>query len=80
MESKESLHKDIRAMATECAVCDRDARDFEEMYGIHLDLSELAHPEDAFDTDLMWHRREWHREKLLRKIEAWMTANDPQHD
>jgi hypothetical protein len=76
MESKESLHQEIRAMATECAVCDRDARDAQEERGIVLDLSEIAHPEDAFDTDLMWHRRERHREKLLKKIEAWMAAGE----
>ena len=63
-------------MATDCAVCDRDARDAEEARGIDLDLSDIAHPEDAFDIDLLWHRRERHREKLLKKIESWIAAGD----
>jgi hypothetical protein len=74
MESKESLHQTIRAMVTECAVCDRDARDAEKEGGITLDLGDIAHPEDAFDTDLLWHRRERHREKLLKTIEGWIAA------
>jgi hypothetical protein len=73
MESRDSLHREIRAMVTECAVCERDARDMEEMSGVNLDLADIAHPEDAFDIDLMWHRRERHREKLYEKIEAWMA-------
>ncbi|HTR63694.1 MAG TPA: hypothetical protein VMH37_18425 [Candidatus Binataceae bacterium] len=74
MESRETLHAQIRAMATECAICDRDARDAELEHGVTLDLSEIAHPEDAFDTDLLWHRRERHREKLRKRIEAWIAA------
>ncbi len=61
-------------MATDCAVCDRDARDAESARGINLDLADIAHPEDAFDTDLLWHRRERHREKLLKKIDLWIAA------
>ena len=78
MESRDTLHVQIRAMATECAICDRDARDAELEHGIALDLSEIAHPEDAFDTDLLWHRRERHREKLLKKIAAWIAAGKSQ--
>jgi len=65
-------------MATECAVCDRDARDAEAEHGISLDLGEIAHPEDAFDTDLLWHRRERHRERLHKKIETWIAAGKGQ--
>ncbi len=36
-----------------------------------LDLEGIAHPEDSFAYDLMPHRREFHREKLLRKIQQW---------
>ena len=78
MESRYTLHDEIRAMATECAVCDRDARDAEVEHGIDLDLGEIAHPEDAFDTDLLWHRRERHRENLLKKIDAWIAAGKGQ--
>jgi hypothetical protein len=74
MESKHTLHQKIRAMVTECAVCDRDSSDAEEAHGINLDLGEIAHPEDAFDTDLLWHRRERHRDKLLKMIAAWIDA------
>ena len=55
-------------MATNCAVCERDARDAEQDLGINLELEGIAHPEDAFAYDLIPHRRELHREKLLRKI------------
>jgi len=55
-------------MASDCAVCERDARDAERDLGIKLDLEGIAHPEDAFAYDLIPHRRELHREKLLRKI------------
>ena len=68
MLSRESLHEEIRAMATNCAVCERDARDAEDDLGINLELEGIAHPEDAFAYDLIPHRRELHREKLLRKI------------
>jgi hypothetical protein len=68
MPSRESLHEEIRAMATNCAVCERDARDAEDDLGINLELEGIAHPEDAFAYDLIPHRRELHREKLLRKI------------
>jgi hypothetical protein len=76
MPFRETLHQEIRAMATECAVCDRDARDAELERGINLDLTEIAHPEDAFDTDLLWHRRERHRMRLRKKIEEWITAGE----
>ena len=55
-------------MATNCAVCERDARDAEQELGIDLALAGIAHPEDSFAYDLLPHRREFHREKLLRKI------------
>jgi len=61
-------------MVTDCAVCDRDARDAQEQRGVDLDLLDIAHPEDAFDTDLLWHRRERHRENLLRRIEEWIAT------
>ncbi len=80
MESKESLHQEIRAMATSCAVCDCDARDAQEDRGINLDLGDIAHPEDAFDIDLMWHRRERHRERLLKKIDSWMATSEDKSD
>jgi hypothetical protein len=68
MWSREDLHEEIRLMATNCAVCERDARDAERDLGIKLDLGGIAHPEDSFAYDLQSHRRELHREKLLRKI------------
>jgi len=68
MPSREVLHQQIRAMATNCAVCERDARDAEQDLGISLELEGIAHPEDAFAYDLIPHRRELHREKLLRMI------------
>ncbi|HYK64713.1 MAG TPA: hypothetical protein VEY94_07195 [Patescibacteria group bacterium] len=68
MPSREALHEEIRLMASDCAVCERDARDAERDLGIKLDLEGIAHPEDAFAYDLIPHRRELHREKLLRKI------------
>jgi hypothetical protein len=68
MPSKESLHEEIRAMATNCAVCERDARDAEREFGIDLALDGIAHPEDAFAYDLLPHRHELHREMLLRRI------------
>ena len=58
-------------MATNCAVCERDARDAEENLGIDLELGGIAHPEDAFAYDLIPHRRELHREKLLRMIREY---------
>ena len=61
-------------MVTECAVCDRDARDAQQQRDVDLDLADIAHPEDAFDTDLLWHRRERHREKLLGRIEEWIAS------
>jgi hypothetical protein len=76
MASRESLHEEIRQMATNCAVCERDARDAEQDLGIKLDLEGIAHPEDSFAYDLLSHRRELHREKLLRKIQEW--AGSPQ--
>ena len=68
MPSREVLHEQIRAMATNCAVCERDARDAEQDLGVSLELEGIAHPEDAFAYDLIPHRRELHREKLLRMI------------
>jgi len=65
------LHEEIRIMATNCAVCERDARDAEQSLGVTLDLAEIAHPEDSFAYDLLPHRREFHRDKLLRKIKEW---------
>jgi hypothetical protein len=76
MPSKEVLHEEIRTMATNCAVCERDARDAERSLGINLELANIAHPEDSFAYDLMPHRRELHREKLLRKIKEF--AGSPQ--
>jgi hypothetical protein len=71
MPSRESLHQQIRAMATNCAVCERDARDAEQDLGVTLELEGIAHPEDAFAYDLIPHRRELHREKLLRMIREY---------
>jgi hypothetical protein len=71
MASRESLHEEIRIMATNCAVCERDARDAERDLGINLELEGVAHPEDSFAYDLLPHRRELHREKLLRKIQEF---------
>ena len=71
MSSRESLHEEIRIMVTNCAVCERDARDAEQKLGVALDLEEIAHPEDSFAYDLLPHRREFHREKLLSKIQEW---------
>jgi hypothetical protein len=65
------LHDEIRIMATNCAVCERDARDAERDLGVTLELEGIAHPEDAFAYDLLPHRHELHREKLLRKIQEW---------
>jgi len=76
MSSRESLHEEIHAMATNCAVCERDARDAEQNLGINLELEGIAHPEDAFAYDLIPHRRELHREKLLRKIREY--AGNPE--
>ena len=73
MASRESLHEEIRIMATNCAVCERDARDAEQNLGVALDLDGIAHPEDAFAYDLMSHRREFHRDKLLEKIGRWAS-------
>jgi hypothetical protein len=74
MEPGERLRQEIRAMVTDCAVCDRDARDAAAQRGVDLDLGDIAHPEDAFDTDLLWHRRERHRAKLLERIEEWIAT------
>jgi hypothetical protein len=77
MPSREVLHEEIRAMATNCAVCERDARDAERNLGIDLELQAIAHPEDSFAYDLMPHRRELHREKLLQKIQQWASLGRP---
>jgi hypothetical protein len=74
MEPGARLKQEIRAMVTECAVCDRDARDAQQQRGIELDLGDIAHPEDAFDTDLLWHRRERHRDRLLERINRWIAS------
>jgi hypothetical protein len=71
MPSRKSLHEEIHAMATKCAVCERDARDAEQSMSIDLKLEGIAHPEDSFAYDLLPHRREFHREKLLRKIQEF---------
>jgi hypothetical protein len=71
MSSRESLHEEIRIMVTNCAVCERDARDAEQNLGVAIGLEGIAHPEDSFAYDLLPHRREFHREKLLRKIQEW---------
>ncbi len=73
MEPKESLLSEIRAMALECAVCEQDARDAELAMHASLALEGVAHPEDAFAYDLMPHRRERHRDRLLKKIELWAS-------
>ena len=57
MEPREFLQDEIRAMVTNCAVCERDARDAEQELGITLDLEAIAHPEDACDYDLIPHQR-----------------------
>ena len=67
------MHEEIRILATNCAVCERDARDAEQNLGVALDLDSIAHPKDAFAYDLMPHRREFHRDKLLRKIQDWAS-------
>lgn len=74
MPSREVLHEEIRAMATNCAVCERDARDAERSLGIDLELEAIAHPEDSFAYDLLPHRRELHREKLLSKIKEFAES------
>jgi len=48
MSSRELLHEEIRIMATNCAVCERDARDAEQNLGVTLNLEGIAHPEDSF--------------------------------
>jgi hypothetical protein len=73
MESRESLEQDIRAMAANCSVCERDALDAQERLGVRFDFEHLAHPEDSFAYDLLPHRQERHREKLLKKIEQWAS-------
>jgi hypothetical protein len=73
MSSRELLHEEIRIMATNCAVCERDARDAEQSLGVTLNLEGIAHPEDSFAYDLLPHRREFHRDQLLRKIQQWVS-------
>jgi hypothetical protein len=73
MGPRESLEQDIRAMAANCSVCERDAHDAEERLGVAIDFGDIAHPEDAFEADLMPHRRERHRERLLKTIELWAS-------
>jgi hypothetical protein len=71
MASSEVLHEEIRIMVTNCAVCERDARDAEQNLCVSLALDGIAHPEDSFAYDLLPHRREFHRDKLLQKIQQW---------
>ncbi|HUY26376.1 MAG TPA: hypothetical protein VMV27_03060 [Candidatus Binataceae bacterium] len=71
MGPRELLQDEIRAMVTNCAVCERDARDAERELSVRLDLDAIAHPEDAFDYDLIPHRRARHREKLRNHIAQW---------
>jgi hypothetical protein len=71
MASSELLHEEIRIMVTNCAVCERDARDAEQNLCVSLALDGIAHPEDSFAYDLLPHRREFHRDKLLQKIQQW---------
>jgi hypothetical protein len=71
MSSSELLHQEIRIMVTNCAVCERDARDAEQNLCVSLALEGIAHPEDSFAYDLLPHRREFHRDKLLQKIQQW---------
>lgn len=68
------MEREIRTMATNCSVCERDAHDAEERLGIAIDFGEIAHPEDAFDTDLIPHQRERHRDRLLKTIELLMST------
>ena len=75
MSSRELLHEEIRIMVTNCAVCERDARDAEQNLGVALDLEGIAHPEDSFAYDLLSHRREFHREKLQQKIKQWAALD-----
>ena len=77
MEPREFLQDEIRAMVTNCAVCERDASDAEQELGITLDLEAIAHPEDAFDYDLIPHQRNRHREKLRRNIAQWASMSEP---
>jgi len=77
MEPREFLQDEIRAMVTNCAVCERDASDAEQELGITLDLEAIAHPEDAFDYDLIPHQRNGHREKLRRNIALWASMSEP---
>jgi len=79
MSSRESLHEEIRVMVTNCAVCERDARDAEQHLAVSLALDGIAHPEDSFAYDLLPHRREFHRDKLLQKIQQWALFQQ-QHD
>lgn len=56
-------------MATDCSVCERDALDASKNLGVTLDLDGIAHEEDAFAFDLLRHRREFHRDKLLARVQ-----------
>ncbi len=38
------MHEEIRIMATNCAVCERDARDAEQNLGMAIGLEGIAHP------------------------------------
>jgi len=75
METKAALYEEIRAMAADCAVCERDALDAEQSLSVRLELTGIAHPEDAFANDLLTHRRERHREKIMAKIRLWAATN-----
>ena len=76
MGPRELLADEIRAMVTNCAVCERDARDAEREMGIVLGLEAIAHPEDAFDYDLVPHQRGRHREKLREHIRQWAALGE----
>ncbi|HVA76810.1 MAG TPA: hypothetical protein VNF27_02900 [Candidatus Binataceae bacterium] len=76
MGPRDFLQDEIRAMVTNCAVCERDARDAERELGITLALDAIAHPEDAFDYDLVPHQRGRHREKLRQNIMRWAALGE----
>jgi hypothetical protein len=77
MGPRELLQDEIRAMVTNCAVCERDARDAERELGIALGLEAIAHPEDAFDYDLVPHQRGRHREMLRKNVARWVSLGAP---
>ncbi len=76
MEPREFLQQEIRAMAASCAVCEHDVLDAIRDSGADIALDAIAHPEDAFAVDLMKHRRERHRDRVLQKIALWMSLHN----